>query len=143
MCDLRNYWRGFQLRPLNSPVLCGMMPPACATLFRFNGSNHIDFDILCNRITDVTMAHIHEGSAKENGGVLAFLFHSDEPVDSKNGLLVAGVLSRDELGSEDFERLVEMMRTDRAYVNVHSETNPEGEVRGQIIEINLDEPLSF
>jgi|GEM_PF-1338107 len=121
----------------------GSPAPSCTTRLWFDGEDSIGYTVHCARLTGAVEAHIHEGSAKENGGVLAFLFHSDEPVDSKNGLLAAGVLSRDELGSEDFERLVEMMRTDRAYVNVHSETNPEGEVRGQIIEINLDEPLSF
>lgn len=114
------------------PVVDDSMPPACGALYRYNGFDHIDHSILCNRITGVTMAHIHRGSAKESGGVDATLFNNSDGVDVPQGPLTAGRVSRADLGNETFNAMLARMRSDSAYFNAHTQVNEAGEVRGQI-----------
>lgn len=114
------------------PVIDGPMPPACGVLYRYNGFDHIDHQIVCNRISGVTMAHIHRGSAKESGGVDATLFSDMDGVDVEQGQLTAGRVSRADLGSDTFDAMLARMRSDAAYFNAHTQTNSSGEVRGQI-----------
>lgn len=114
------------------PVVDESMPPACAALFRYNGADHIDHEIFCSRISGVTAAHIHQGSANETGGVDATLFEDMDSQDVDAGELTAGRVSRDDVGSDEFDAMLDRMRNDEAYFNAHTQTNADGEVRGQI-----------
>lgn len=84
----------------------------------------------------VTQAHIHQGAADENGPVVAFLFEADEPLADAEGTLAEDTLTADDLigpmEGEDLDALLEEMRADNTYVNVHSTEHPAGEIRGQI-----------
>jgi hypothetical protein len=71
-----------------------------------------------------TMAHIHGAAPGENGGVLVPLFREDK------GEGFSGVLTE---GSTTVEAdVIEAIRAGNAYVNVHTQTNPRGEIRGQL-----------
>lgn len=71
-----------------------------------------------------TMAHIHGAAAGENGGVLVPLFREDKGAD------FSGVLTDGSAEVED--NVLEAIRAGNAYVNVHTEGNPRGEMRGQL-----------
>lgn len=80
-------------------------------------------------------AHIHCGSADENGPVVVFLAGVipggvDGDAEVKATLSDANIVN-DACGATISE-LVDSMRAGEAYVNVHSAANPGGEIRGQI-----------
>jgi hypothetical protein len=92
-------------------------------------------------------SHIHVGSAWDNGGISVFLCtniaggSASTPACPSSGGTVTGTLtSSDVLGPTDqgiaageFDELLRAMRDGAAYVNVHSDLFPAGEIRGQII----------
>ena len=104
----------------------------------------VDFVLTVKDGVAVTQAHLHCGRAGSNGPVVAFLFNG-APVPGPGGIDVDGLLARDTLTNEsivpgpcgDFNivniaSLFAAMRDGIIYLNVHSEGNPPGEVRGQI-----------
>jgi len=76
------------------------------------------FSVTCTHdVQEATASHVHEGVAGENGGVI-FPFDSPESPISQTF----------ELSSDEVATLL----AGGYYVNVHSETNAGGEIRGQI-----------
>jgi len=86
-------------------------------------------DTLCISITvnnlsgPVTGAHIHEGMMGENGGVLVGL------TDQVDGNSIRATITGEDLTPE----LLEAMLNEGLYFNIHTEQNPSGEIRGQIL----------
>ena len=82
-------------------------------------------------IQNATAAHIHLGAAGENGGVVASLFAPSDPASSiaASGTITAllGPLADDIVG------FGEALVAGRLYVQVHTQANPAGELRGQIV----------
>ncbi len=74
-------------------------------------------------------SHIHEGFAGTNGGVLyALTPELDDEVDAR-----AGTFSADDNTFAFSEEEIVKLVTGELYINVHSEENPGGEVRGQVL----------
>jgi len=103
-------------------------------VFRLQG-NSLHFRLIVNKLTDVTMAHIHAAQAGQNGPAIVTLFAvpaEDLPgLDgvSSNGILAQGDLS---LNPEELSGLIDLFESGGAYVNVHTKEFPAGEVRGQV-----------
>ncbi|MEW6233978.1 MAG: CHRD domain-containing protein [Candidatus Omnitrophota bacterium] len=76
-------------------------------------------------LNNVTASHIHLGAAGENGAVAIPL---TAPTQGKSSGRVT--ITDDNLAN---------LKSGRFYVNVHTEQNPAGEIRGQI----MDKPLQF
>lgn len=73
---------------------------------------------------------------------------SGPPTGKINGLLTAGTLYESKLtgplAGKTIDILVNMIRSGDAYVNVHTTTNQNGEVRGQISSLeSLDDSKSI
>jgi hypothetical protein len=91
---------------------------------------------------NVLFAHIHVGQLSVNGGVSAFLCGGGgKPAcPSPSGTVEGTILPADVLGPGGaqqvppgaLDELVAAIRADAAYVNVHSDVSPGGEIRGQI-----------
>lgn len=97
----------------------------------------IDFRLYASDVPGTTMAHIHVGAEGENGPVVAFLFGVADPPVDPDGLLAEGTLTEDDLiAAEGFDgtmsHLLELIHEGNAYVNLHTETYPPGEIRGQL-----------
>ena len=100
----------------------------------------LSFKLIVANIENVTMAHIHQGARGVNGPVVAWLYPDGPPpqliAGRFNGVLAEGALGEaalvGPLAGEPFEALVELIRDGEAYVNVHTQQFPAGEVRGQI-----------
>lgn len=90
---------------------------------------------------NVTQAHIHLGAADEDGPVVAWLYPETgmepDPIDGGfSGTLAEGTITADDLVGEwegaAFTDALATFEDGAAYVNVHTEAHPGGEVRGQI-----------
>ncbi|MGH9952028.1 MAG: CHRD domain-containing protein [Nitrososphaeraceae archaeon] len=95
--------------------------------------DEISYDLEADDIEGVLFAHIHQGSDSENGPIVVTLLNSSEPTDEVN--------ENGNFAAEDFEGplqgqnmtdLVDAIEGGQAYVNVHTEANPPGEIRGTI-----------
>jgi hypothetical protein len=110
-----------------------------AILFLGKDQKTLSFKVLLANIEGVTGVHIHCGARGANGPAVASLY--DGSAVTLSGTLDVGSL-RDVLpavstdgcpgGVPDFAALIAKMRSGEAYVNVVTEANAEGEIRGQI-----------
>jgi hypothetical protein len=94
----------------------------------------------------VTQAHIHFGKRHVGGGILIFLCSNlpsppagTQPCPANAGtvtgtLVPAGIqaIPGQNVTAGDFDALVDALRSNTAYANVHSTGFPVGEIRGQI-----------
>ena len=103
----------------------------------------VGYQVNATGLDKVSMAHIHGGKTGENGDPIAMLqiMQSSGPI---NGTLAQGnITSSDLMGSlagKSVSDLVSTMQSGEAYVNVHTEANPNGEIRGQISLANTTTP---
>lgn len=107
------------------------------TIFRLSkDGTQLYYKLIVANIEDVRAAHIHRGEYGENGGVVAFLYGGGLIEGRTSGILAEGVITADDLigtlAEHSLEDLLELMRSGGTYVNVHTEDNPGGEIRGQI-----------
>ncbi|MEW6001661.1 MAG: CHRD domain-containing protein [Nitrospirota bacterium] len=88
-------------------------------------------------IENVTAAHIHEGKYGKNGPPVVSLFAGPKKEGKFSGTLSEGIITvKDLSGSlkgKSFDQLIWLIEAEHAYVNVHTEKNPGGEIRGQIL----------
>jgi hypothetical protein len=91
--------------------------------------------------SDSLFAHIHFARPDVNGGVSAFLCGGgDKPACPRRGGTVNGVIDAADvvgpadkgIASGELAELLRAMRNGATYVNVHSQTYPSGEIRGNI-----------
>ncbi len=99
-----------------------------------SGNSKVWYQIEGEGLKGVTQAHIHSGKASENGPVVATLFKGSK--DTVNGALVQGSITADKLEGplkgKSISDLVSLFDKSSAYVNVHTQSFPDGEIRGQI-----------
>ncbi|MDN5847517.1 MAG: CHRD domain-containing protein [Candidatus Nitrosocosmicus sp.] len=97
----------------------------------------VDFNVNATDIQGVTAGHIHSGAVGENGEVVVTLFTFDTPQDmvSENGTITADMLEG-EMQGMTIADLITAMKDGNTYVNFHTEQNPSGEIRGQIMGIS-------
>jgi hypothetical protein len=88
----------------------------------------------------VTVAHIHFAKDRVAGGVLVFLCGGGGKPNCPQEGPVTGTITANDVMAIDpqgvpanaFDALVAAIVSDSAYVNVHTQAHPEGEIRGQI-----------
>lgn len=81
----------------------------------------------------ITKSHLHAGAAGVNGGPAVFVIGSADP--GEDGVDVSGTITEADLVGAlegDAPGLVEAMLAGDTYINLHTEANPDGELRGQI-----------
>ena len=87
-------------------------------------------------IEDVSAAHIHTGMTGKNGGPVAGLFAGPKKEGKFSGEIAKGTITDKDLigplAGKTIGDLVTLIKDGGAYVNVHTEKYPDGEVRGQI-----------
>ncbi len=98
--------------------------------------DELSFKLNVANIENVIGAHIHKAPAGENGGIVVFLFGDPftDPV-TLNGTLAEGTITASDVSGPiagDFDALIEAMKKGNTYVQVHTEANVPGEIRGQV-----------
>ena len=101
--------------------------------------NSMWFQLNVKNLQGITNAHIHLGKQGENGPSLVQLYHSDTPTILINGKLFSGTLYTNKdtfvakMTDKQLYDLEKAMSNGDAYVHVHTQQNPNGEIRGQIM----------
>lgn len=113
---------------------------ATGTFFLEDDGDDIEFRLSVQNLNSPTMAHIHAGAPGENGGILVTLFVTATPPATFSGVIASGEFSASDIetlpgavGPISMDSLRELLRTDGAYVNVHTVALPGGELRGTIV----------
>ena len=93
----------------------------------------VGYTVNASNMQGVTAGHIHSGKQGENGPVVVTLFKNDSPSNevSETGSITADKLEGPMAGKQ-LTDLATAMSNGETYVNVHTEQNPDGEIRGQI-----------
>jgi hypothetical protein len=107
--------------------------------FELVNNSTIRFNLGVTGLTGATMAHIHTGVADSAGPIAVTLFTSATPLGALTGTLASGTFSGSniEIAGVSFDSLLTLMRRGRTYVNVHTDTNPTGEIRAQIAPVSV------
>ena len=117
-----------------------------AAVFVVNMDGSVDYALAVQDIENVNQAHIHLGEVGQSGNVVVWLYPSpdaQEPelIDGEfSGMLATGTFGEEHLTGplegESLDALLQAMTDEGAYVNVHTEQNPGGEIRGQIVTVS-------
>jgi hypothetical protein len=100
----------------------------------------LSFRVIVANLDNVTMGHIHLAPAGQNGPVVVWLYPDAPPPllipGTTNGVLATGVITAENLvgplADATMADLLEYLEAEGAYVNIHTEQYPAGEIRGQI-----------
>lgn len=86
------------------------------------------------------MAHLHLGPEGENGPVVAFLFNDENRSvrvrrEGRGTRLRGRIETGDLVGplqGQPLDRLIAEIEAGNIYINIHTEENPGGQIRGQL-----------
>lgn len=107
----------------------------------YQDSSKLNYTLTLDNINDVTAAHLHCAMPGQNGPVVVPLFGAEDR-SFQNGS-IAGTISASDITEagmtcqpniQTFAHLIQAMREGKIYVNVHTVQNPQGEVRGQLMQ---------
>jgi hypothetical protein len=120
------------------------LPPVETDAFGFAvfrvgpGEREIEYRLVVADIENAAESHVHKGPPNLNGSVVAYLFGPVREPVSKTGLLASGTLSDEDAiwPLTDAAELVDQMREENVYLNVHTTAHPRGEIRGQVRSID-------
>lgn len=93
----------------------------------------ISYKINVANISGVTSGHTHLGKIGENGPVVVTFFKYDSPRNnvSETGSITADMLEGPMKGKQ-LSDLASAGNNGSLYINIHTEKNPNGEIRGQV-----------
>jgi hypothetical protein len=96
-------------------------------------SDSLTYDIFATNIQNVTAGHTHLGKEGENGPIVLTFFKYDTP---RSGVLEKGTITADMLeGPLKGKRVSDLALlgiNGSLYINIHTDQNPNGEIRGQV-----------
>jgi hypothetical protein len=136
---------GWESKPKFAASLAGKneVPPVASSL-RGTASFHlvdndqvVEFALILESASQLTMAHIHMAAKGANGPVVAFLLGPlPSPGLTQHRVRVQGYLTSANLtgplAGKTVADLVAAMKSGTAYVNAHTVAHPAGAARGQI-----------
>jgi hypothetical protein len=101
--------------------------------FTLMGMESVNYTVNASNIQGATAGHIHLGNPGENGPIVITLFKYDTPMNqvSEAGSFTAAG-QEGPMAGQPFQELGTAALNGNLYVNIHTETNPNGEIRGQI-----------
>jgi hypothetical protein len=107
------------------------------TIFQLSkDGNELTYKLTVADIENVTVAHIHDGKYGKNGPPIVSLYTGSKKEGKFSGTLSEGTITAKDLMGELkgklFSHFMQMIEDGHAYVNVHTDKYPGGEIRGQI-----------
>jgi hypothetical protein len=92
--------------------------------------SEISYEVSYQGLTgDATASHIHFGAADVAGAVMLPLAHGPSPF---SGTLTEADFTPVDGGPQSYAEALDAIRDGNAYVNIHTEANAPGEIRGQL-----------
>ena len=97
----------------------------------------IKFQVNVAGLTGATEAHIHTAVPDSAGPVAVTLFTGTAGTSPFTGTLASGSFAESviELPGVSMDSLLVLMRSGRTYVDVHTDANPDGEIRAQVLPV--------
>ena len=96
----------------------------------------LSYKLNVKNIENPTAAHIHHGMKGKSGPPLANLFTGPKKEGKFSGELSKGTITANDLSGDlmgkSLDDLVKLIKAGDLYVNVHTDANPDGEIRGQV-----------
>jgi CHRD domain-containing protein len=108
-----------EVPPVNTPAT-GM-----AQFQLSSDGKELNYDLSATNLKGFMMAHVHQGKAGESGPPVT------TPLSIGKGKITSSDL-QGPLAGKQISDLVNIMKSGGAYVNVHTQQNQNGEIRGQI-----------
>ncbi len=123
------------------------VPPVATRAFGFAAyslnelGDELRFRNIFLRLRNITMAHLHLGAVGENGPVVASLLPADfDPSNLRQvrrlSRFISGTLTAADLvgpfAGQPLDVLSAAIKEGNIYINIHTEANPSGELRGQL-----------
>ena len=109
-------------------------PGTGTATFTWDGTR-LSFVLNVSGMTGVIAAHVHgPAQVDQNAAILLNLFIPSSPTGAVNGELARGAAVQGSplIQAGTLASLLELMRAGTAYTLVHTQVNPNGEIRGQI-----------
>ncbi len=115
------------------PPVTGLTASGTASVTISDDESEIAYEVTYQDLTGpVVAAHIHYGDTDEAGGVIFPLAQGASPF---SGTLTEADFTPLDGGPQTFEEALAEIRAGMTYVNLHTEANPGGEIRGQLGEL--------
>jgi hypothetical protein len=96
----------------------------------------LSYKLDVKNIENPTAAHIHRGMKGKNGPPVANLFTGPKKEGKFSGELSMGTITANDLSGDlmgkSLDDLVKLIKSGDIYVNVHTDANPDGAIRGQV-----------
>src|SRR5215211_364409 len=138
------------------PVKTNGIGTASFELLNDNKTIHYQINIL--DVPNITGIHIHKGKVGENGDVVVNLYNNSKEniilkeneikmsqIESssvtingnvQSSFLASGTINnsalKEPLSGKNISDLITLIKSENIYVNVHSQSHPDGEIRGEI-----------
>ncbi len=108
-----------------------------ATFTLSSDEKKLSFKLIVSNTDHIKFAHIHVAPVGENGPIVVTLLPLQTPSTGLvNGVLAEGTIMAEDLSGplegKTIADLVKVIEMGEAYVNVHTDENPGGELRGQV-----------
>ncbi|KAB0663818.1 CHRD domain-containing protein [Oryzomonas japonica] len=105
--------------------------------FKLNSADkELSYKLKVKNIENPNAAHIHLGIKGESGPPVANLFTGPKKEGKFSGNLSEGTITAENLTGDlmgkSLDDLVQLIKSGKIYVNVHTDAHPNGEIRGQI-----------
>ena len=96
----------------------------------------LSYKLHVKNIENANAAHIHLGKKGKSGPPMANLFVGPKKDGKFSGDLSEGTITEKDLSGDlmgkSIDDLVQLIKSGDTYVNVHTDANPDGAIRGQI-----------
>lgn len=140
------------------PVKTNGIGTASFELLDDNRNIHYQINIL--NVPDITGIHLHQGKVGENGEVVVNIYNKSKEdklslkenetkisqIESnsvkingnvQSSFLASGTINNSDLkgplSGKSISDLINLIKSENTYVNVHSQSHPDGEIRGEIM----------
>ncbi|MDU0205136.1 MULTISPECIES: CHRD domain-containing protein [Paenibacillus] len=106
-------------------------------IFELNSSGtQLRFALIMRNVSRATQAHIHLARPGLGGPIAVFLFGPNQFGISVRRGVIRGILTNQDLvgplQGKTLKDLIAEFESGNAYINVHTNRSPEGEIRGQV-----------
>ena len=98
-------------------------------------ADSISYEVVTTNMDDIVGAHLHRGAPSENGDVIVDLLKDIDMSSTEKGIVIGSFDDADltgPLAGQSIDEVTDLIKENELYVNLHTEDNADGEIRGQV-----------